>query len=32
MMMNGTLGLIIKGGEVYLEGIIQVFIVYFKRI
>ena len=32
MIMNGALGLNIKSGEVYWEGIFQVLIVYFKRI
>ena len=32
MIMNGALGLNIKSGEVYWEGIFLVFIVYFKEI
>ena len=32
MIMTGALGLDIISGEVYGEGIIQVFIVYFKHI
>ena len=32
MIMTVALGLYIKSGEVYWEGIIQVFIVYFKHI